>query len=181
MIIFDTETSDLTAPEAAPIHQQPYIIELAALKVDPKTFKVLDRLEFLCSIPVPLKPEITEITGITPAMLKGKPPIAAHLPAMQEFFLGERHLVAHNLAFDRDMVRHELIRHGLTMQFPWPPIHICTVEASMSLEGYRLNLGKLHKMLLGKEHTEAHRAMKDVEALASVVKALAKKGLVNIA
>lgn len=178
MIVFDTETTDLTQPEAAPIEQQPHIIEFAGIKLDDKTLKEIGRMEFLCKPPVIIPPESVKITGITNEMVKGKPPFVSYIPLLVDFFLGEWVLVAHNLSFDVTILRYSLSRYGRVTSFPWPPIQICTVEATLNMKGFRLNLGVLYKELTGEDHKDAHRAMPDVEALAKVVRILRKKGII---
>ncbi len=177
MIVFDTETTNLTSPEAAPIEQQPRIIELAAIALDDK-LKEVRRFEFLCNPKMPIPLESIKITGITNEMVKGAPPFVAFLPDLTDFFLGERTVVAHNLSFDLAILRYELQRLGKVTAFPWPPDQWCTVEKTVAMHGYRMKLGDLYKELTGKEHREAHRAMADVEVLVEVVRALRKRGLI---
>lgn len=165
MIIFDTETTGLVQPWAMPIAKQPQIIEFAAIKIDDSSFKEIDRMEFLCNPGKPLPPEIVKITKITDAMLKGKLSFASHLPKLSEFFLGEEYIAAHNITFDTSMLQLELMRIDSLIKFPWPMHHIDTVESSMPLKGFRLNLTKLHAHCFGKDFPAAHRAMADVEAL----------------
>ncbi len=174
MIILDTETTNLAAPEAAPIEQQPWVTEFAAIKVDDK-LKEVERLEFLCRPKVPIPAEAVQITGITNEMVKDKPPFSAFVPRLIDFFLGERCMVAHNMSYDATVLRHELNRLGRVTAFPWPPVQICTVEQTLSIKGFRINLGDLHLELTGKPHKDAHRAMADVEALYRVVKELRKR------
>ena len=186
MIIFDTETTNLTAPEAAPIEQQPYLVEFAAIKVElrhngknkKEELVEVARFEFMCKPPSPIPPDSIAITGISNEMVKGKPPFIAFYPALCDFMLGESCIVAHNLSFDLAVLRHELARHNLVTAFPWPPTQICTVERSISIKGYRMNLSALHLELTGKEHKDAHRAMADTEGLVRIVQAMKKKGLI---
>jgi DNA polymerase III epsilon subunit-like protein len=177
MIVIDNETTHLTVPEAAPIEQQPSVTEFAAIRLDDKTLKEVNRMQFLCDPRVPIPPESIAITGITNEMVKGRPPFSAFFPALVDYFLGERTVAAHNLSFDIAVLRHEINRLGRVTAFPWPPVQICTVERTINLKGHRLNLGDLHLLLTGKEHKDAHRAMADVEALCRVIRALRKKGL----
>ena len=177
MLILDTETTSLTAPSGAPLSQQPYVMELAVIKLDFQSLKEVARLEFMCSIPVPIPPEAVKITGITDADLAGKPPFIHYLARLQEFFLGQRTLVAHNLSYDRDCLYYELMRVGKVTNFPFPPRHVCTVEANLHIVGYRMKLGDLYKVATGgREHTEAHRAIGDTLALVEVVKWMRKEG-----
>jgi DNA polymerase III alpha subunit (gram-positive type) len=179
MIIYDTETTGLVKPKAARLSEQPQIIEFAAIKIDPISLNEVDRIEFLCNPGVPLPAEIVKITRITDAMLKGKKTFAHHIPELKKFFLGSQHLVAHNLAFDRNMLHLELQRLDMVTMFPWPPDQFCTVEAAMPIRGFRLNLTKLHNHFFGKDFPEAHRAMHDVEALTKCVVEMIKKGYIK--
>lgn len=179
IIIFDTETTGLPNVDAAPLSTQPHIIEFAAIKVD-KNFDEVDRLSFLCNPGIQISDKITEITKLTNEDLKDKPHFDFYIPSLNKFFLGVHTLIAHNLPFDRNMLKFELMRLDRLTLFPWPPLQICTVEKTLHFHGYRLNLDKMHRHLIGTEHVKgAHRAMADVEALLRCVKALASKGIIN--
>lgn len=180
MILLDTETTNLTAPEAAPLDQQPHIMEFAAIKLDDKSLLEKDRLDFLCNPRVLIPPESVKITGINDAMVAKRPPLVTFFGQLVEFFLGERIVIAHNLAFDIGVMKYEFMRLGRLTAFPYPPIQICTVEKTINLKGHRLALGDLHLFLTGKPHSDAHRAMPDVEALVRVVRELKKKGMLEL-
>lgn len=176
MIVWDTETTGLPKPESCPLVEQPQIIELAAIKLDDKTLKEKARMEFLCNPKVPLPEEIKKITHITDNMLRDQPPFISFIPELTDFFLGERTMAAHNLGFDRSLLAFELCRIDMLTKFPWPPHHLCTVEASFGIKNRRLKLVELHEMVTGKPHKDAHRAMADVEALCTVIRWLKKEG-----
>lgn len=180
MIIFDTETTGLVQPEAMPLSKQPQIIEFAAIKIDDITLEEKGRLEFLCNPGKPLTPEIVKITKITDAMLKGKKGFDCHAQQLIEFMFGERTIIAHNVAFDMSMLRLEARRLDLLSKTPWPPNQVCTVEASMPLKGFRLNLTKLHLHCMGKDFPQAHRAMADVEALVNCTRWLIKNSYITL-
>lgn len=178
MIIFDTETTGLVKPKAIPLDQQPKIIEFAAVKLDDDSLDEVDSLEFLVNPKQPLSNTIINITNITDHMLTEAKPFSFYYQQLVDFFLGERVLVAHNVAFDRDLLTFELERIGRLNLFPWPPTHKCTVELSMSLKGYRLKLGQLYELAFGKAFKDQHRAMADTRALVEVVHWLrTEKGL----
>lgn len=179
MIAFDTETTGLCNTEAISVEKQPKIIEFAAVKFDEK-FKELDRLEFLCHPGIEISREITNITGITNDMLKGEKPFSSNLDKLNKFFLGEEILFGHNLAFDVNLLRYELIRLDRLTKFPWPPIQICSIERTMHIRGHRLSLTKLHEHYTKEPHTDgAHRAVNDVLALITCLKHMHKDGLIN--
>ena len=177
MIVFDTETTGLPKPSSVPLEEQPKIIEFAAIKLDNKTLKETDRVEFLLNPEEKLDPVITKITGLKDEDLIGQPLFVEQYPLLADFFLGEREMVAHYVAFDRSLLEFDLRRIDKLMQFPWPIKHTCTVEASYPLKNFRLKLTQLHEIVTGSPHKEAHRAMADVEALATCVRWLRKKGM----
>lgn len=149
MIIYDTEGTDLLKPEVAPLSDQPHLVQLAAIKLDSK-LKEVSRHEFLCHPGIVLPELFTKITGITEADIDGKEPFIAHYTALSEFFLGEREMVAHNMAYDSGLLRYSLTRIGKLLNFPWPIRHICTVEISEGIKGHRLGLSDLHLLAAGK-------------------------------
>lgn len=179
MIIFDTETTGLVQASATPLEKQPRIIDFAAIKLD-DDFNEIGSIEFLCNPGIPLDKKITEITKLTDEDLKDQKPFIAYYNELAEFFLGERTLIAHNLSFDRDLLKFELLRIGKQYQFPWPIENICTVEKTMSLRNYRLSLAKLHAAAGFGEIVSAHRAMPDVKALVKCVKWLVDTGTLKI-
>ena len=179
-IIMDFETSGLPNADAAPLDSQPHAIEWAAIKIDDECNEI-GRMEFICKPPIQISDIITKITGLTNDDLKDKQPFEFFLPQMEEFFLGTRGLIAHNLTFDENILKYELRRLNRLTSFPWPPKHICTVEKTFHLNGHRLNLAKMHLQLTGEEFTNgAHRAMNDVEALLRCVKVLTTKGIIKL-
>ena len=171
MIIFDTETTGFVLPSVAPADQQPRIIDLAAVKMDPMSGEVYERIEFLLDPGMTLPSEITKITGLTDADLKGKPSFATVFPEVVDFFLGERCMLAHNLPFDKSMLYWELIRIGAETMFPYPPQQICTVNLfADEFGGKGPKLTALYESVMGIKLEQKHRAMADVEALVDIVR-----------
>jgi DNA polymerase III epsilon subunit-like protein len=171
MIVLDFETTGLIAPSVADLEVQPRIIEIGALKLNDR-FEEIGRIDELVDPGIPITDEITRITGIKNEDLKGKRKIQTLLPEMAEFFLGEETLIAHNLDFDLSVLYFELQRHGWERRFPFPPNHICTVDASYHIKGRRLKLVELFEITQGKKLNQTHRAIEDVEALALCFKSL---------
>jgi DNA polymerase III epsilon subunit-like protein len=181
-VVFDTETTGLIENSAIPLKSQPHIIELTAVKIDLNAgaFCVADedwpgdRDKLLADAPMftslfhfsKITEETTSITGITQDMVNLAPPFASKVKELQSFFFGSRIMVGHNLSYDRDMLAIELRRLDMVTQFPWPPRHICTVEATEPLEGFRLGLNDLHEKLLGVRFSEHHRSEPDTRATA---------------
>ena len=175
MIVFDVETTGLPKAEGSDLDIQPKIIEFGALKLD-DDLKEIGKLEFFCNPGHPLDPMITKITGITDDMLKEEKPFVAYYGELCDFFLGEREMVAHNLPFDRKILRFELERLDKVTKFPWPRDHICTVEVGQRVWGKMRKLGDIHEELFGAKIEGAHRSINDVEATVRIVEWYKKEG-----
>tara|TARA_Y100000310_G_scaffold344936_1_gene460616 strand:- start:1868 stop:2401 length:534 start_codon:yes stop_codon:yes gene_type:complete len=176
MIVFDTETTGLVQADGTPLDRQPKIIEIACIKLD-KNWKELDRFERLVNPQAPLPAKIIEITGLKDIDLEAQPPFAGIYDDLCDFFLGETRMLAHNVKFDTDLLRFDLMRIGKLLHFPWPKTHLCTVQAARPL-GVKKSLGNLYHYAFKKNFEDAHRAMPDVEALVRLAKWMDKeKGL----
>ena len=175
MIAFDLETTGLPKAEGSDLNIQPKIIEFGAIKLDEEMNEV-SRLEFFCNPGHDLDPKITKITGITDDDLKGEKPFVAYYKELCNFFICERSMVAHNLAFDRKILKFELERLDKMTKFPWPQDHICTVEIGQSVWGKMRKLGDIHEELFAKKIEGAHRSINDVEAMVRIIKWYKKEG-----
>lgn len=174
-IVFDTETTGLPNAKGSPLESQPKIIEFAGIKLDDE-LNELDRIEFICNPNCTLSDLITKITGLRNSDVDDKPPFSAFYDKLAGFYVGCDKMVAHNMMFDVNMLTFELQRLDKLTAFPWPPTQLCTIEKTMHIHGYRLNLTKLHKHCTGEDHiNNAHRAMADVEALLKCVRFLRKE------
>tara|TARA_R100001015_G_C4612462_1_gene167991 strand:+ start:28 stop:567 length:540 start_codon:yes stop_codon:yes gene_type:complete len=178
MIVFDLETTGLPMAEGADLNLQPRITEFGAVKLD-EELNEIGILEFMCNPGIPLDPKITKITGITDEDLSSKKPFVSMLDEVCEFFLGERTLVAHNLPFDRTVLKFELERLGKVTSFPWPPEQICTVEVGETIWNKKRKLSDIYLEVTDKEHKGAHRSIADVRALIEIVKWYNKEGHLN--
>lgn len=177
-IVYDTETTGLPIPIVSPLNKHPKIWEFAGIRVD-SDLNEIDRLEFLCNPGCKLPSEVIELTGMTDDKLKDEKPFAAYYTDLSQFFLGTGRMVAHNLAFDRDMLEYDLRRIGKLLQFPWPMDHVCTANSTTGITGYRLKLGKLYEYATGETFQGAHRAMVDTEALLVCYRWAVEQGYIN--
>ena len=175
IIIFDTETTGLLKPRAAGLESQPYITEIYCCKID-ENFNLLDEFESYINIPVPVPEFITKITGINDKMLERAPTFEKIAPELNDFFMDSTEMVAHNLSYDKAMVGNQALRAGYKT-WSFPPKETCTVIKSMPLEQRRINLTRLHELLLGKPFKDAHRAKNDVMALVRCYHAMRERGL----
>jgi DNA polymerase III epsilon subunit-like protein len=171
IILLDFETTGLILPSSSDLVLQPRIIEIGAIKVSDKG-SVVAELGELIDPKQEISAEITKITGIKSEQLKGKRTIEEVIPELADFFLGAHTLVAHNVAFDRDVLYFELLRTGWERRFPFPPNQVCTVDSTMHIKGRRMKLTELYEHTQGKPLAQTHRAVDDVRALWECYKAL---------
>ena len=179
IVLFDTETTGLIKPAPAGLDKQPYIIEIYACAID-EDFQLLGEYETYIKPPYKYDDKITKITGIEYESLLNEPTFAEVYPDLALLFTGADLMVAHNLPFDRNMLANELLRIEKLIKFPWPRHHLCTVEASFNIRGYRLKLMDLHQEMLGRGFQNAHRAKNDVHALVRCFHAMVEKGMVDL-
>ena len=132
--------------------------ELAIVLVE--NGRVVDRFQSLMNAGVRIPAFITQLTGITNAMVAGAPG-AAQVMIDASRFVGAAPLVAHNAAFDRRFWQAELARAGLEAPQPF----ICTLLLSRRLYPQAPNhrLGSLVDYHRLPRTGQAHRALADAE------------------
>lgn len=160
--IFDTETSGLIDNHTLPIGKQPSVIEFFGQLVDLSSKEIKHQTEFLIRPPAPVSDEITRITGLTNMELSDKPKFEDIAPNIKLALEEAPLVIAHNLSFDKEMIDFEFERLGT--KITWPRL-LCTVEATIHINGFRMTLTQLHEHLFGEPFKNAHRARVDVEAL----------------
>lgn len=130
--------------------------------------RITGRYQNLMRTGVWVPPFITQLTGITNAMLEDAPPAEAVMREVAEFTRGLP-LVAHNAAFDRGFWRAECAHAGL----PPDPAHqfACTVLLSRRLypDAPSRSLGPLADWLGLARDGRAHRAMSDADLTARLL------------
>lgn len=175
-IAVDTETTDLLSPEAAPNAAQPFITELYMCKFDLDTGEIIEAIDSLVNIPIPVPDHIVRITGITDEMLERKPTFDTLIDDIIEFCDGVEFCLGQNLMFDLEVIRHSFIRFGRAAEMPTFSNRVCTVELSFPIAKRRMKLGDLYKLATSKELEGAHRARHDVAATIVVYKWLESEG-----
>lgn len=173
--IFDTETTGLIDNRTLPIDKQPEIIEFFGHIIDLDTGDTVDEIDALIKPKGFVSAEITKITGITPAMVADAPPFIKFAPDVRRLVEASDVVIAHNLSFDTEMTDIEFERLG--GKVTWPR-KICTVEATIHIKGFRMNLSGMHDHLFGETFGGAHRARVDVMALTRCVMKLYKEGII---
>lgn len=165
IVVIDFETSGMT-PE-----QGGRVTEVAALRI--VGHEVVDRYVSLINCKVRIPYFITELTGISQAMVDRAPPVAEVMPELLEF-IGSDALVAHNASFDEKFLLAESDRLGL-----WPSYDgvICSVKLSRrvfpGMDSY--SLGRLATSLGIRFQGSAHRAEADAEVTAKVMLRIASE------
>ena len=159
IVMLDFETTGLS-PEGGD-----RITEVAALRI--AGGQVVERYVSLVNCGVRVPSFITQLTGITQAMVDGAPPASEVVPALLDF-IGADVLAAHNASFDEKFLKAEgallgaACRHGGL---------VCSLKLSRrvfpGLPSYRL--GELSRALGIAFRSRAHRAEADAEVAAQLL------------
>ena len=149
-VVFDLETTGFS-PAANEI------IEIGAIKVDAterKTFQLLVRPRNM------IPPKITQITGITQAMVDSNGTAIASALRLFIAFIGDHRLVAYNADFDMRFIKAAGGRMGVNIGNDYACALKMARRAWPNLPNYKLaTLARLG----GLSHTGVHRALKDCE------------------
>ncbi len=156
--VIDFETTGMSPAQGA----RPTEVGIVLVEQD----RVVDRFQSLMNAHVPIPFFITELTGITNAMVRAAPE-AEEVMAQAARFVGDVPLVAHNASFDSKFWQVELARLGR----PTPVPFACTVLLSRRLYPHAPShkLGALVDHLQLPRAGRAHRALADAEMAASVL------------
>ena len=114
-LIFDTETTGLIPKHTVPINEQPYVLQLSYIVYDIETNQAIKVVDLIIRPPehVVIQPIITEITGITREICDSRGvPIETALREFYEDYLRCDMIVAHNIEFDQEMIRIEIMRNS---------------------------------------------------------------------
>lgn len=151
--VVDLETTG-TGKEAA-------ITEIGAARV--RGGEVVGEFQTLVDPERPIPAQISVLTGITPALLRGAPTLPAALPAFLEFSRGAV-MVAHNARFDMGFLR----RGCDALGYDWRPRQVIDTLAlarqvipRTEVRDYRLGTLATH---VRADTTPTHRALEDVRA-----------------
>ena len=169
-LVFDWETTGLTLHESAPLEDQPRALEFGGVLIN-EGGEFVERVGIIINPGIPLDADITRITGLTDADVIDAPRIDVVIPQLRRLFSEAQLAIAHNLGFDKSILKFELARLGIT-DFPWPERELCTVQAHAPLWGRRPKLKELYLHVLDRPLGQTHRALDDATALAEIVVAL---------
>ncbi len=156
--VIDFETTGMTPAQGA------RATEVAIVLLDQG--RVVDRFQSLMQTGAWVSPFITELTGITNAMLRTAPP-AAEVMRDAARFVGAAPMVAHNASFDSKFWQAELALAGEAA----PQLFACTVLLSRRIypQAPSHSLGNLARYLQLPSTGRAHRALADAEMAAALL------------
>jgi len=181
-LFFDTETAGFNGP----------ILQLAWILTDEDGDVLESSNELLRhSIEFEINEKALEIHGITKEMCAENGLDATFLlNALLSKMADANKIVAHNLAFDWDMVSKDRTRYNVTDPMPAHEKVFCTMKATTDIcklpnqngrSGYKWpKLQELHVHLFGDEFDGAHDALADVRATSRCFFELKRLGIVTI-
>ncbi len=132
--------------------------------------RIVDRYQSLMNAGQRMPGFITQLTGITTAMLQSAPPAEVVMREAARF-VGNAPLVAHNASFDSKFWFDELQRAHCTPAQSMDSLFACTVLLSRRLypEAPSHSLGKIVHHLQLPPADKAHRALADAEMTAHLL------------
>ena len=155
-VVFDVETTGLNT-------HTDKITEIGAVRLEKG--REVARFSRLVNPEIPVPEKVTELTGITNAMLRDQPTIGELLNEFDEFCKGAV-LVAHNASFDTAFFKRAYEEAGMTYDYP-------VLDTLALCRNYYRSM-KTHKLgqicrELGIELKGAHRAVNDAAATGEVL------------
>lgn len=128
--------------------------------------QMVDRYQSLMNAGVRIPPFITQLTGISNAMVAQAPP-AEQVMREAARFVGDAPMVAHNAAFDRKFWMAELARVGLPAQQPYACTMLLARRLYPQVPNHKLGtLVDYHRL---PRTGAAHRALADAEMAAQLL------------
>ncbi|MEG0974816.1 MAG: 3'-5' exonuclease [Comamonas sp.] len=132
--------------------------------------RIVDRYQSLMNAGQYMPSFITQLTGITTAMVQAAPPASTVMREAADF-VGSAPLVAHNASFDSKFWQDELERAGCPLMQPIATLFTCSVLLSRRLypEAPSHSLGRIVRHLQLPPADKAHRALADAEMTAHLL------------
>lgn len=161
--ILDTETTGL--------ERDARVTEVAVVIVALPSGRIVRRSAQLVDPGCPIPSAVTRLTGITDAMVAGRPQIADLWPCIVAA-VGDRPVVAHNARFDRERLEHEVDRVAAELP-PWR--WWCSAAiARREMPGRKSYALPQLAATLGLSAGKAHRALGDCITAAALLTRIAR-------
>lgn len=155
IVVFDIETTGLSA-------KYDRITEIGAVKL--KNREIVEEFQTFVDPGMSIPAPITELTGITDAMVENAPSEDEALKAFIKF-AGKSVLVAHNASFDTSFIKEAAERSGIEYKFAYiDTIPLCKA-ALPNLKKYKLDIVAKEYKLGDFNH---HRAIDDAKMLCQI-------------
>lgn len=155
IVVIDFETTGLSPKTAR-------VIEVAAAVIKDGT--VISTYSQLMNAGELIPPFIQSLTGITNAMVAHSPSPKEIMPILLEY-IGDRPLLAHNAPFDRNFLKAEIQRIGLSLSNPFFCSLVLSRRFIPEAPSHRLQALAKH---LNISQNQAHRALSDVMVTAEL-------------
>lgn len=188
IIVFDTETTGFPS-SSLPLEQQPYVCQFAAIvyQFDFGTGELNEifREDQLIKPLIEIPHDSTMIHGISNEMVVNAPTFKEYAPRLQEIFGRCDMAVAHNIAFDREVISNEFLRNGFPSEFlPTETFDtmlstkdLCRLPGRLAGTYKSPKLAELHTFLFNEMFDNAHNAMNDVIATGRCLDELIKRNV----
>lgn len=154
-ICFDIETTGLSA-------NRDKITEIGAVKIE--NGQITDTFSTFANPCMPIPAKITELTGITDAMVKDAPSQSEAVSAFLEF-AGDNVLVAHNAPFDTSFIRKAC--ENMNREYDYTSIDTVAISRAILTDIKNCKLDTVAKYLRLGDFNH-HRATDDAEMLARI-------------
>lgn len=173
-VVLDFETTGAKCPPCR-------VTEIGAYRIEKG--KITDKFHTLINPETDIPIFITQLTGITNAMVRNAPKFRE---IAEDFlsFLGDAVLVAHNASFDVRFLNHEIgkIYDGYKVANP----HLCTVQLSRRLvphiENHKLNtVAEYFRVNLENHHRASHDAHATAKIFVNLLEQLNDLGVSDLA